>query len=184
MARKKVEPNFLMIDSWDEADDTLHRIGELIISRRLAEARAQIRINEIREELKNSCNPLDQEIGQLELGLKEFCEIERKAKDFKTRVLTFGSVFFRKSTSLVTLKGIKWQQVVERLAARRLVEFLKITHAVRKEELRDSGLSDTELAALGVKIEVEEPFKYEINEEKFKNVEPATEPPARRTSTA
>lgn len=183
MVRKKVEPT-LIVKDWDEADDTLRKIGELQILKQTKENRAQLAINDIREKLKSDGSPLDKEIKELELGLKSFCEMEKQKKDFKSRALTFGSVFFRQSTSLKNLKGFKWANIAEALAAAKLTKYLKITKSVIKDDLRNSGLSDERLAELGVKRHSERPFTYEINEEKFELPDITEEAPAQRATSA
>jgi len=183
MARTKVEPT-LIVKNWNEADDTLRKIGELQILKQIKESRAQLAINEIRENLKGDCSPLEEETKKLELGLKAFCEAEQQKKDFKSKVLTFGAVFFRQRTSLKLLKGFKWTQVAEIMARVGLKEYLKISMSVQKDDLRNSNMSDERLSVAGVKRHSERPFTYEINEEKVELPDIADEAPAQRAASA
>jgi len=183
MARKKVEPT-LIVKNWNEADNTLRKIGELQILEQVRESRAQLAINEIRENLKGDRSPLEEEIKKLELGLKSFCEAERQKRDFKSRVLTFGAVFFRQRTSLKLLKGFKWKDIAETLARMKLTRYLKITKSIKKDELRSSKLSDAKLLLLGVERHSERPFTYEINEEKVELPDIADEASAPRAVSA
>jgi len=184
MTRKAVAAALPAIISWDEAEEVLHQIGELTILKRLKTDRAQLAINEIKETLVIDLAPTEQKIVNFELALKGFCETERAKKDFKSRVLTFGSVFFRRATYLKTLKGVKWPDVLEALIEKGLEKYYKITTSVRKEELKQAGLPDIQLAELGLRIVVKTPFKYEINEEKFAKPEPADLIASRRAAPA
>ncbi len=183
MVRKKAEP-VLAIKSWDEADETLRESGELEISKKVKEGRAQYDINEVREWLKRECAPLDQQIAELALALEAFADEECKSSPFKTKVLTFGSLFFRKSTALKTLPKTTWDQVVALLSERGLEKFIEVKRSAKREEIKGAGLPDTELKALGLRIVVEEPFKYEINEEKFERPDLTDNAAARTAASA
>jgi len=168
MPRKKPTINIKAVNDWNQADKALMLIGELEMQRRVKIDRAQLRINEIREALKKECAAIDSETESYELGLKAFCLGERNEGRIKTgKDLTFGSVFFRLSHKLKTLKGVKWDDVAGRLQAKKMGRFLKITRSVKKDDLRKSKLNDEVLAELGVERRSERPFSYETNEEKF-----------------
>jgi len=183
MVRKKAEP-VLAIQSWDQADNTLREIGELEISKKVKEGRAQLAVNAVREELKKECAPLDSRIAELALALETFADEERKSAPFKTKVLTFGSLFFRKSTALKTLPKTTWDQVVALLSERGLEKFIEVKRTAKREEIKGAGLPDSELKALGLRIVVEEPFKYEINEEKFERPDLTDDAAARVPASA
>jgi len=183
MGRKKVT-GFVIPGSWDEADNYLRQIGELKIEREVKMARAQLEINEIKEKVKTDCAPLDAETERLEHGLKAFCDSECAKKEYKSRMLTFGGVFYRKVTVLKNLKGVKWAQVADRLEEQGLKQYLEIKTSVRRDDLKASSLGKTALAELGVERATERPFKYEINEEKFERVDTTDAPPAGRAAAA
>lgn len=176
MTRKKVE-NTVIVGSWDEADETLRQIGELTMRRRLAESRCQLDINEAKEVLKAAASPLDTEIAKLEAGLALFCAAERQKVDFRTRALMFGAVFFRQRTGLKLLKKWTWKKAAE--AASVLPDlrgYLQTSYEIKRDELRNSELSDEQLAAAGVERYTERPFTYELDEEKFERIEPTDQP--------
>lgn len=170
MTRKTVE-NTVIVGSWDEADETLRQIGELTMRRRLAESRCQLAINEAKETLKTAAKPLDTELGKLEAGLALFCEAERRKQDFRSRVLTFGAVFFRQRTGLKLLKKWTWKKAAEAAESLGLREYLQVSYEIKRDELRNSELSDEQLAGAGVERYTERPFTYELDEEKFERVE-------------
>lgn len=182
MARKKVEPT-LIVKDWDEADDTIRQIGELELLKHIKESRANLAINDIKDKLKLSCNPIEDDIERLELGLKSFCEAERAKKDFRSKKLNFGSVFFRQRSSLKNLKGYTWKKVAEIMEGVGLQKYLNITASVKKDDLRNSPISDQQLAAVGVCRHSERPFTYELDEEKFERPD-ATDIEARREASA
>jgi len=170
MARKKVEPT-LIVKDWDQADDTLRQIGELELLKNIRESRANLAINEIKDTLKLACNPIVDEIERLDLGLKAFCEAEYAKKSYTRKVLNFGSVFFRQRSSLQTLKGFTWKKVAEIMAGVGLQKYLKVSTSVIKDDLRNSKMSDQQLAAVGTYRHSERPFTYELDEEKFERTE-------------
>lgn len=166
MARKKVVEE-LAIKSWEEADETLRRIGELGMLKTTRENQAQLAIDEIKAARDESIRPLSAEVKELERELKAFCEAERKKQDFRTRALTFGAVFFRQRTGLKLLKKWTWKKAAEAAAECRWFEYLQVSYEIKRDELRNSMVSDEVLATVGVERYSERPFTYEINEEKF-----------------
>ena len=170
MARKIVE-NTLLVSSWDQADDTLRRIGELTMLIRTKQDQAQLEKNEITERLKTAVAPLDEELKKLESGLKTFAQQEFIKKDFKSRALNFGSVFFRQRTGLRTLKKWTWKTCAEALQKIGLPEYLKISYEICRDELRHSNVGDEALASIGLERYSERPFTYELDETKFERTD-------------
>jgi phage host-nuclease inhibitor protein Gam len=166
MARKKVEVE-LAIKSWDEADETLRRIGELGMLKKTRESRAQLKIDEIKAATSEAIKPLSDEIKQLERDMKSFSEAERAKQDFRTRALVFGAVFFRQRTGLRTLKKWTWQKAAEAASRLGMMDVLQVSYEIKRDELRNSDYRDDVLATVGVERYSERPFTYELNEEKF-----------------
>ena len=166
MARKAVEATAL-VASWDEANKTLKRICELTILKRIREDKALLRINEIRERLGEDCKSLNEELKTLEAGLKLFAEAEQKKTNFKTKLLDFGSIFFRKSSKLKLARKFTWEGVIECLRAAGRKDLLRETVEVNKDAVKAGEFTDEELVRWGMVIDETTPFKYELNEERL-----------------
>lgn len=167
MTRKKVELE-LAIKSWDEANQVMRRIGELGMLKTTRENQAQLKIDEIKASRDESIAPLTDELKQLEKDLKLFAEAERGKRDYKSKALTFGTVFFRQRSGLRTLKKWTWKKAAEAICLLGRMEFLAVKYEVKRDELRQSEVPDDQLAAVGLERYSERPFTYEINEDKVK----------------
>lgn len=157
MARKRMsETTFI---SWGEVDRALRRIGEIDRDIGLLEASANEAIDQIKAQTKEKVQPLVAQKKVLELAMKEFCENSRE--DFgkgKSMKLTFGTVSFRLSTSLVIKKVA---DTIAKLKELQLFEHIRVKEEINKETLKD--LPAERLAELGVAVKTTDAFGYEVD---------------------
>lgn len=161
MARKRMEGTAL--NSYKDVDAVLRRIGEIDRDLALAQAATDEAIDKVKQAHKEAAEPLHSIKASLELQLKEFAEARRiDFQDVRSRELTFGSIGFRRSTSVVIKKA---GDTLSALLA------LGLTHCVRtkqepdKEAMRE--LSTETLASVGAALKVTDAFGYEIKREQI-----------------
>ncbi|GAA5784664.1 host-nuclease inhibitor Gam family protein [Chitiniphilus shinanonensis] len=161
MARKRVETPTVQLQSWDEVDGALAKIGE--INRKLArlEARTNEHIDRIKADAVVVADPLLAQRATLELAMKAFAEANRaEFASSKTKVLTFGEVSFRLSTK------VQIKRIGDTLQA---LHDLQLTHCIRtKEEIDKDALKKLDSATLvniGASLKTENTFGYEVRAE-------------------
>jgi len=161
MARKRMEGTAL--NSYEDVDTVLRRIGEIDRDLGLAQAATDEAIDEIKQAHKEQTEPLHAVKDSLERQIKEFAEARRiDFAEVRNRDLTFGSIGFRRSTSVVIKKA---GDTLQALIA------LKLTHCIRtkqepdKEAMRE--LSTETLASVGAALKVSDAFGYEIKREQI-----------------
>ena len=159
-----------------EADQLLQQIGLLGISHDLKVIAFKSAIDSAKEALVTEAGPIEKELKGLKARLKKISSAERKRKSFDSICLAFGKIIFRKRTALKTLKGITWDKVKELLQEKELTKFLRIKCEVNKDALRDSKMTEEQLADLGVKKVPSRPFGYELDNDKIAGTtdQPAT----------
>jgi phage host-nuclease inhibitor protein Gam len=166
MARKRIEGTALK--SYDDADQVLRKIGELDRKLTGIESAANARIDAAKASAKEQSEPLLAIKSDLERQLKEFCESNRA--DFvttRTRVLTFGSIGFRRSVALYMKNAADTLQALKALA---LTKCVRIIEEIDKEQLR---LQPTDiLAQVGASVRHKDTFGYDV---KAEAIEPADE---------
>ena len=99
-----------------------------------------------------------------EQALMQFALARREElfKGRKSRELTFGTIGFRVSSSLRTIKKMTWERVLGVLKERGMTNCIRIKEEVDKEALRTLGPNT--LADVGCKLVQEDGFFYELNE--------------------
>ena len=163
-ARKRIEGT--QLQSWDEVDATLAKIGQADRELQLIEAAANERIEEIKAAMKKDAQPVLDRKATLELSVKEYCDANRaEFAKVKTKALTFGEVGYRTSTKIMI------KRVAETLQA---LKDLAFTACIRTKEEPDKeamkALTDEQLAEIGAARKVENVFGYTINQEKLQGV--------------
>lgn len=110
------------------------------------------------------CEPLKKDIEAREQALMQFALARREElfKGRKSRELTFGTIGFRVSSSLRTIKKMTWERVLGVLRERGMTNCIRIKEEVDKEALRTLGPNT--LADVGCKLVQEDGFFYELNE--------------------
>ncbi|CAM1378246.1 host-nuclease inhibitor Gam family protein [Fretibacterium fastidiosum] len=146
MAREKPKQIIAPIRDLTEADNALAEIAE--IDRAVAAANQQL--NEDIDALKKNTQD---EIAPL---------LERKSRD-----LGFGTIGFRKSTSLATLKKIcsTWKEVLGKLKEYGFRDAIRVKEEPDKEAMSEWPKERLEL--VGVQRVEKDEFYYEISQEKL-----------------
>ena len=164
MARKRLSGTAL--ESWDEVDRCLAEIGRIDRELCLLEAAQQESIDHLKASTKAAAEPLQSKKLGLEMAIKEYAEANRaEFIKTKTRELTFGTVGFRLSTSVV-IKRIA--DTVQALKDLNLRDCLIVKETPNKDAMRALPLET--LHAVGASLKQEDAFGYEIKREALAEV--------------
>lgn len=163
-ARRRLEDTALK--SWAEVDDTLREIGRIDLEIESMEAEYNRKITDLKEELANQAQPLQERKAFLERLVKEFAETHKDGLDGKkSRELNFGRIGFRQSTKVI-LRNVK--AIIAALKARGMTDCIVIKEEVSKDTLKKYDPATVE--AVGAKIKTEDVFWYEVNRDKLVEV--------------
>ena len=163
MARRKVTCA-LQLENWQQADDTLRQIGEDRRDLAAIETVMNERIADAKADAEAKGRPIKDHITMLEQALREFAMLHRAdLGKAKSRTLTFGKVGFRQSTPLP--RGVeKIKTIIEELLRRGMKECVVYPEPkIDKDALKK--YSAGEIAEVGAKLEVEDVFGYDVDEE-------------------
>jgi phage host-nuclease inhibitor protein Gam len=156
--RIKSEINIEPIASWDEADEKLRRIGDLMLKIAGYESKAKTDIDTVREALSVASTPLQEEIDNLTQSLEAFSA--NHIDDFgkaQSRELNFGKLGWRKSTAIAI--GKRTLEFVKEIFGKRAAQYISVKETVNKETLK--LLTDQELASVKARRENKEVFFVE-----------------------
>lgn len=163
-ARRRLEDTALK--SWTEVDDVLREIGRIDLEIESMEAEYNRKITDLKEELANQAQPLQERKAFLERLVKEFAETHKDGLDGKkSRELNFGRIGFRQSTKVI-LRNVK--AIIAALKARGMTDCIVIKEEVSKDTLKKYDPATVE--AVGAKIKTEDVFWYEVNRDKLVEV--------------
>lgn len=165
MARKRIETG-TTLQSWDDVDRCLAEIGRIDRELGLIEAGQQESIDQIKAVSKRAAEPLQAKKLGLELAMKDYAEANRaEFAKTKSRELTFGTISFRLSTSVVI------KRVADTLQA---LKDLGLAHCIRtKEELDKDAMRNLPLETLhnvGASLRQVDAFGYEVKREALAEV--------------
>ena len=165
MARKRIETG-TTLQSWDDVDRCLAEIGRIDRELGLIEAGQQESIDQIKAATKLAAEPLQAKKLGLELAMKDYAEANRaEFAKAKSRELTFGTISFRLSTSVVI------KRVADTLQA---LKDLGLAHCIRtKEELDKDAMRNLPLEILhnvGASLRQVDAFGYEVKREALAEV--------------
>ncbi len=150
---------------WDEVDDAIRRYGLLRVQRDEFEAELHRRVTAIKDELAKEIAPIDSEMESLERAIKEYTEANKPGfSRVRSRVLTFGTVGFRMSSSL-RIKSVA--VTLAKLKELGMGDCIRIKEEPDKEALRDHP--DETLAAIGVKRVETDAVYFEPDMEKIRS---------------
>lgn len=110
--------------------------------------------------------PIREQTALLETALKDFAIAHRADMGkAKSKALTFGKVGFRQSTRLTLPRGVeKVKTIIEELLRRGMKECVVYPEPkIDKDALKK--YSAGEIAEVGAKLEVEDVFGYDVDEE-------------------
>lgn len=160
MARTKI-PETDRLQSWDDVNAALRQIAEAEIAIAQIEGDMNIKINGIKESADRECGPLREQIAEAGKQIKLFAELNRP--DFgktKTKALTFGSLGFRQSTSVV-IKSALTEKIIDNLRKLGMSDCIKQTETVNKEVLKTYPAE--QVIAAGASLKKSDTFWYETD---------------------
>lgn len=153
-----------IISSWDDVNLWLKRLGEIHIATEDLEGRMTLEINTIKDAYAPHYADMAAEKKIIEAAIKEFVEAN-KAEFLKIRTKTFdfGTVALR-VTKKIAIRNVK--AVIAAIKGLGWMQCIRIKEEPDKEAL--DGLSDQELARIGVKRVVEDKLRIEPNIERLR----------------
>lgn len=162
MAKKREKSDKVVlvpIPDWGHADLQVQRIGVLQSQIDLLEIAAGELIDKVKGDLQRQVKPLQEKIALHVASIEAFAEANKKEFSVaRSRKMQFGTVGWRKSTSILTKKNTL--DLIKELfnsAKRKLCVSVKET--VSKESL--AKLTDEELASVGARREEKDVFYVE-----------------------
>lgn len=164
MARKQVSCG-LRLESWQEVDAALRTIGENHRDLAAIENVMNERIAVAKADAEAKGRPIKEQIALFEQALREFAMLHRADMGkAKSKALTFGKVGFRQSTKLTLPRGAeKVKAIIAELLRRGMKECVIYPEPkVDKDALKKYSAS--EIAEIGAKLEVEDVFGYDVDE--------------------
>ena len=162
--RVKPVPSIPTVSTIEEADATLAEIAARKRQISLQEISLKEDVDRLKAACAARCEPLKRDIEAREQALVQFALARREEifRNRKSRELTFGTIGFRVSSSLKTIKKMTWERVLGVLKERGMTNCSRIREEVDKEALRTLGPNT--LADVGCKLTQEDAFFYELNE--------------------
>lgn len=167
MSSKRVKVAICLptVNTLEEADVMLSEIAARKRSIDLIKAGLNESVDALKVKAAAEIAPLAQEIEVLEQALARFGEAS-KTEIFgkvKSRELAFGEIGFRASTKAVLLnRKWTWERVLKALKEKAL-GCVRTKEEVDKDALR--GLKPEDLETVGVKLQKDDGFYYELKEE-------------------
>ncbi|VDA98979.1 hypothetical protein S1OALGB6SA_41 [Olavius algarvensis spirochete endosymbiont] len=162
------------VENWEEADDAIRRMGEIIVALTDASGELTLKINKLKEEVKQGIAGLESERKYLEEQITHFCE-SQKAEFAKKRskVLNFGLIGFRISSSVpIPRDRGKLSDLIATLKHLRLDSCIKVEEKIDRDQI--STLDDGVIAKLGLKKTVKDSFRIQPNLEKIQDLKHAS----------
>ncbi len=153
------------LKNWDDVNRALKLKGECELSIDTLEADMNLKINDIKQETERLSKPLKEKIKQLEYEIKDFTEENKSEIDGRTKVLMFGKVGFRLSSS-VSVPTKKLSKIIENLRKFGMENCIKVTETVNKDIL--GTYSNADIAKVGAVKKVEDKFWCEADKEKIR----------------
>jgi phage host-nuclease inhibitor protein Gam len=167
MARTKIT-EISRLKSWDDVDLSLAEIGEAQRAVEKIEADMQASIDDIKLGADMEAKPHQDNIKELGAQIKLYVDAHRdELGNKKTKVLTFGSTGYRKSTKITLPKAASAiLQIVMELRARGMTDCIVTPQPkIDKELLKKYPAS--EIVAAGAGVQVDDVFWFEIDREKL-----------------
>ena len=162
MARKRVieAPS---IKTWEDVNDALRQIAEATIALGDIESEMQKQVVGAQKAAEQQSKPYNDRIATLEREIKDFVEDHRAdLGKAKSKLLTFGEVGFRLSTTVSLPKAKeKLEEIIRRLKARKMTDCIVVEEKVSKEALKKYG-EDT-VNAVGATWKQKDVFGYDLN---------------------
>jgi phage host-nuclease inhibitor protein Gam len=163
--RVKVAVSLPTVNTLEEADVLLSEIAARKRSIELIKAGLNESVDALKVKAAAETAPLAQEVEVLEQALARFAEANKEEffGKAKSRELAFGELGFRASTKAVLLnRKWTWERVLVALKEKAL-GCIRSKEEVDKDALR--GLKPEDLETVGVKLQKDDGFYYELKEE-------------------
>lgn len=138
MARKRVvEPSG--VKTWEDANDALRQIAEAQLAVQDIEGEMNKQILGAKKAAEEQSKPHKDRIAKLERELKDFVTEHRADMGkAKSKILTFGEVGFRLSTSVSLPRAKeKIEEIIRRLKNRQMMDCIVIKEDISKEALKE-----------------------------------------------
>lgn len=151
-------------------EESLAKYAKNFVQQKKLSVEMEEQITAIRDEYDSDLNIIAKEQELLLAVVKGYCVSNKESLFGERRSMEtlFGKLGFRKNTpSLKCLKGIKWEDVVANLKEL-LPGYVRTVEETDKEKLladREKEEVAGKLTAIGVKVEQEDKFYIDLNEE-------------------
>ena len=158
------------LKSWEDVNDALRQIAEAQIALGDIESEMQKQVLGAQKIAEAESKPYQDSIGKLEREIKDFVTDHREDMGkTKSKLLTFGEVGFRLSTSVSLPRAKeKVEEIIRRLKARQMTDCIVVEEKVSKETLKKYG-EDT-VNAVGATWKQKDVFGYEVNIAKLEQI--------------
>lgn len=159
----------IVIETRDDADRALQRIGELRRAIAGEEKDANDDMDEIRKDLVNDTAPWRESLAQNEAALAAWAEANKEElfKDPRSIELNWGRVGFRWTPwKIKFLNKLKVETIIEKLRANKMAHLIHTVESVNKEKALN--YDNETLAPLGMKKAHTDEFFYEVKAEEVK----------------
>lgn len=160
---KTLEP----VRSLDEANEALREIGELKRIQKDIEIRMNDDIAKIKAGAEHDAASYMSRCTALENGLMAFADTNKIElfKDKRSVDLNYGSIGYRKSSELGTLRGSTWKTVLGKLKELAFKEAIRVKEEPDREVM--SQWPDERLELVGCQRREKDTFWLEINDEEL-----------------
>jgi len=160
----------MQLETWDDVDNAVRRMGELDIALERIQGDLQLSINTLKDQAKARSLPFIDERKALEKQVQLYCE-ERKDEFVKkrSRVLTYGTIGYRlvRSVSLPRVKD-KVAALLKALKAYGLQECIRVEETPLRERIEE--LDEATIAKLGLRRTVTDSFRIQPDLERLADV--------------
>lgn len=162
------------IQTFEDVNKTLFEIAKKDSFITKKEVEMNEKLNKIKNNFDEEVKGTRAEKQLLEQEVEGFCKVNKEEfGKLKSMTLLFGSVFFRTTPPKVSQLNKKYSVATTIELAKKLfkLKFIREKAELDKEAILTSyaakEINDEKLAAIGLKIDQEEKFGYEINWEKL-----------------
>ncbi len=170
------------IETTAHLEATIDEIARLEVTQRAKEARRDKAIQLVRDEHDAPLEDLKKRIKELTKLAETYCMAHRsdifpgKAKSAASALARFG---FREGNPTLSLLNRRWtwEMILTTLKGRDLFKFIRTKEEVDKDALKSSGLSDADLAALGLRLDTTERFFIDSKSEDAERISSTTTEP-------
>jgi phage host-nuclease inhibitor protein Gam len=164
MAKKKTAQKS-SLNSWQEVDECLRSIAEANTTVEKREADMNKRILVIQQSFEQETRDVRDSIVAHEKNVELFCKEHRdEFVPTKTRTLNYGFVSFRNAApKLSCLRGFTWETVIALMKKLDMTQYIRTKEEVDKDLVKTELTDAADLAQIGLHIDQDEQFYYEVN---------------------